>query len=250
MFTCVNLQVVTVGCHRISQHPQFDSRFDGFVLHELFKPKTTLEWHHCLIHRDMLMWHLLILKVLTHSVQNISNFVQFVGSVDGIPWVYKVEVSTDLKESVSTHDISKSSVEEAYPLGASSGHLCPVWWCPSWWQGRSTPSTHPPSTFSSLPCCQGHFPFFFLRSHLQNLPDLERFVLCRKGWNSPTVWLAHQEHGRTWMPRIHWAIVILCWWNIIYTCPFKSRASVIKQRQILIIKLFTTVTVMVIHKSC
>ena len=47
-----------------------------------------------------------------HTVQNISNFVQFVGSVDGIPWVDKVEVSTELKESVSTHDISKSSVEE------------------------------------------------------------------------------------------------------------------------------------------
>ena len=112
MFTCVDLQVVTVGCHRISQHPQFDSKFDGFVLHELFKPKTTLEGHHCLIHCDMLMWHILILKVPTHTVENISNFVQFVGSVDGIPWVYKVEVSTDLKESVSTHDISKSSVEE------------------------------------------------------------------------------------------------------------------------------------------
>ena len=83
-----------------------------------------------------------------------------------------------------------------YPLGASSGHLCPVWWRPSWWQGRSTPSTHLPSTFSDLPCCcQGHFPFFFLHSRLQNLPDLERFVLCRKGWNTPKVWLMHQEHG-------------------------------------------------------
>ena len=106
MFTCVDLQVVTVGCHRISQHPQFDSKFNGFVLHKLFKPKTTLEWHHCLIHRDMLMWHILILKVLMHTVQNVLNFVQFVSSVD------KVEISTDLKESVSTHDISKSSVEE------------------------------------------------------------------------------------------------------------------------------------------
>ena len=38
--------------------------------------------------------------------------MQFVGSIDGIPWVNKVEVSTDLKESVSTHDISRSSVEE------------------------------------------------------------------------------------------------------------------------------------------
>ena len=72
----------------------------------------TLEWNHCLIHCDMLMWHILILKVPMHIVQNISNFVHFVGSVDGIPWVYKVEVLTDLKESVSTHDISKSSVEE------------------------------------------------------------------------------------------------------------------------------------------
>ena len=86
----------------------------------------TLERRHCLIHRDMLMWHILILKVPTHTVQKMSNFVQFVGSVDRIPWVNKVEVSMDLKESVSTHDISKSSVEEAYPLGASSGHLCPV----------------------------------------------------------------------------------------------------------------------------
>ena len=71
----------------------------------------TLEWNHCLIHCDMLMWHILILKVSMHTVQNISNFVQFVGSIDGIPWVDKVEVSMDLKESVSTHDISKSSVE-------------------------------------------------------------------------------------------------------------------------------------------
>ena len=38
--------------------------------------------------------------------------MQFVGSVDRIPWVDKVEVSMDLKESVSTHDISKSSAEE------------------------------------------------------------------------------------------------------------------------------------------
>ena len=60
----------------------------------------------------MLMWHILILKVPTHTVQNISNFVHFVGSVDGIPWVDKVEVSMDLKESVSTRDISKSSVQD------------------------------------------------------------------------------------------------------------------------------------------
>ena len=33
-------------------------------------------------------------------------------ALTGIPWVDKVEVSTNLKESVSTHDISKSSVEE------------------------------------------------------------------------------------------------------------------------------------------
>ena len=72
----------------------------------------TLEWNHCLIHCDMLMWHILILKVLMHTVQNVLNFVQFVSSVDGIPWVDKVEVSTNLKESVSTRGISKSTVEE------------------------------------------------------------------------------------------------------------------------------------------
>ena len=99
MFTCVDLQVVTVGCHSISQNPQVDLKFHRFVLYKLFEPKTTLEWHHCLIHCDMLMWHILILKVLTHTVQNISNFVQFVSSIDRIPWVDKVEVSTDLKES-------------------------------------------------------------------------------------------------------------------------------------------------------
>ena len=54
----------------------------------------------------MLMWHILILKVMTHTVQNILNFVQFVSSVD------RVEVLMDLKDTVSTHDISKSSVEE------------------------------------------------------------------------------------------------------------------------------------------
>ena len=111
-----------------------------------------------------------------HIVQNISNFVQFVGSVDGIPWVYKVEISTDLKESVSTHDISRSSVE-----GEVLTPLVPV-------VGISVQFDdvlHDDKAVVHLQLIhRQHFPIslsFFLHSHLQNLPDLERIVLCRKG---------------------------------------------------------------------
>ena len=60
LFTCVHFQGVT--------DPQLDPRFHGFVFRELFEPTTTLEWHHCLIHCHMLMWHIFILKVPTYTV--------------------------------------------------------------------------------------------------------------------------------------------------------------------------------------
>ena len=37
----------------------------------------------------------------------------------------------------------------AFFFDASRGHLCPVLSSSSWWQSRSTPSTLPPSTFST-----------------------------------------------------------------------------------------------------
>ena len=86
-----------------------------------------------------------------------------------------------MKESVSTPDISKSSVEEKVltplvPVAGISVQFDDV--------------LHDDKAVVHLQLIHRqhfpislvvHFPFFFLRSHLQNLPDLKRFVLCRKG---------------------------------------------------------------------
>ena len=74
-------QVTTVGSHSIGQQPKLDPKFHGFVFHEQFESWTTLQWHHCLVHCHMLMWHILILKVTLHTVQNGSKFVS---SIDWI----------------------------------------------------------------------------------------------------------------------------------------------------------------------
>ena len=99
----------------------------------------------------------------------------------------------------------------AYPLGASSGHLYPVWWCPSWWQSPLLMS--------------GSLSFLLLAFSFAKSTRSEKDLFCVEEVETlqRCDWRIKNMDG-TWTPRIFWVIVTLCWWNIISTYPFKLRA--------------------------
>ena len=132
------------------------------------------------------------------------------------------------KNLVSTHDISKSSVEEEAftPLVPVVGisiqfdddvlhddkavvHL------------QLIHLRHFPVSFVVVritffsSCCILICKIYQILKELYCVEEVETLQRC--DWHIKNM-------DRTWMPRIFWVTVTLCRWNIISTCPFKSQA--------------------------
>ena len=107
----IDLHVVHIACHAITQSPDFDSIVARFWRNKLTKQSSAAKDNELLIDCNFLVWDVAILKKLHAKFKNISNRTQFVSApcTTTCRRIIEPDASGYGCESVTCHRSTKNS---------------------------------------------------------------------------------------------------------------------------------------------